>query len=140
MPLFNNEIHTAILDCTSTANHSCYISNKNPYNWNAKMKKTNFVDIILKILIILGAILVIYWFIQIMFGGSPTIEQFIIGLILAVMTLVVHLYYNAGKFNQFTEGTFPRFEKNIESSFNKTKEEMNVIKEDLNLIKKKLKI
>ena len=97
------------------------------------MKKIDFIEIILKILIILSAILVVYWFAQIMFGGSPTTEQFIIGLILAMITLIAHLYYNAGKFNQFIEGTFPRFEKSVESSFSK-------IKEDINLIKKKLKI
>jgi len=104
------------------------------------MKKIDFIDIILKILIVLAAILITYWFAQIMFGGSPTIEQFIIGLILAMVTLITHLYYNVGKFNQFVEGTFPRFEKNIESSFNKTKESINELKSDLSLIKKKLKI
>lgn len=97
------------------------------------MKKIDFVDIVLKVLIILATILVVYWFIQIIFGGSPTIEQFIIGLISVIITLIVHLYYNSGKFNQFIEGTFPRFEKNVESSFNR-------IKEDITLIKKKLKV
>ena len=95
--------------------------------------KIDYIDLILKILIVLGTLLIIYWFIQIMLGGSPTIEQFIIGLISVIITLIVHLYYNVGKFNQFINGTFPRFEKNIEISFNK-------IKEDIELIKKKLKI
>jgi len=104
------------------------------------MKKIDVVDIILKVLMILAAILVVYWFIQLMLGGSPTIEQFVIGLILALATLVIHLYYNVGRFNQFVEGTFPRFEKSVELSFLKIKEETNLIKNDLMQIKKKLKI
>ena len=75
-----------------------------------------------------------------MFGGSPTTEQFIIGIILVLVGLIVHLYYTSGKFDQFVNGTFPRFEKNIENSFNKVKENINELKQDLNLIKRKLKI
>ncbi len=48
-------------------------------------REIDFVDLILKILIVLGTILVLYWFIQLMFGGSPSFEQFNIGLILVVV-------------------------------------------------------
>ena len=110
-------------------------------------KETDYIDLIIKIFLVLATILVIYWFIQIMLGGSPTTEQFIIGIILVLVGLIVNLYYASGKFNQFVNGTFSRFEKNIENSFNKTKDDMNSlnenmlsIKDDINLIKRKLKI
>lgn len=103
-------------------------------------KKIDYFDLFLKILMVLATILVVYWFIQILFGGSPTTDQFIIGIILIIVSLVIHLNYKSGIFNQFIEGTFPRFEKDIELSFNKVKEDMNELKQDLNLIKKKLKI
>ena len=110
-------------------------------------REIDYIDLIIKVFLILATILVVYWFIQIMFGGSPTTEQFIIGIILVLIGLIVQLYYASGKFNQFVNGTFPRFEKNIESSFNRAKEDMNSLKEnmsaiksDIKLIKKKLKI
>ncbi len=110
-------------------------------------KKIDYFDLFLKILMVLATILVVYWFIQILFGGSPTTDQFIIGIILIIVSLVIHLNYKSGIFNQFINGTFPRFEKNVEQSFNRIKEDISslksdtsLLKQDLNLIKKKLKI
>ena len=74
--------------------------------------KKDYIEIILKSLIILGVILIVYWFLQLVFGGSPTLSQFNSGFIFVIVGLVVHLYYKFGMFNQFTEGTFPRFEIN----------------------------
>lgn len=96
------------------------------------MKKDIF-DLILKIIIALLALLVIYWGIQLIFGGSPTLSQFNNSLILILIGLIVHLYYKFGSFDYFINGTFPRIEKNIEHSFNK-------MKEDISLIKNRLKI
>ena len=96
-------------------------------------KKTDYFDLILKIIIVLLTILIVYWFFQLMFGGSPSLTQFNNGLILILVGLVVQLYYKFGKFSQFMEGVFPRFENNVENSFNR-------MKEDMGLIKKKLKI
>ena len=102
--------------------------------------KYDFIDIILKILIVLGTILIIYWFIQLILGNSPTISQFNTGLILVIVGLIAHLYHSTGKFSQFIEGTFPRFEKNIQVSFDRIKNDFDTIKDDMNLVKKKLKI
>ena len=102
--------------------------------------KADYFDIFLKVLTILGIILIVYWFIQLMLGGSPSLSQFNAGLIFVLVSLVVNLYYKSGKFSQFIEGTFPRFEKSMENSFNRVKEDMKEIKMGVGLIKKKLKI
>lgn len=97
------------------------------------MKNIDYFDLVLKIIITLLAILVIYWAIQLIFGGSPTLTQFNNSLILILIGLIVHLYYRFGSFDYFINGTFPRIEKNIEQSFDK-------MKEDIISIKNKLKI
>jgi len=102
--------------------------------------KIDYIDIILRVLIVSGVILIVYWFFQLMFGESPTVEQFIVGFIFVLAGLIVHLYYRSGEFSQFVKGTFPRFEKNVEGSFNRMKEDMSLLKGDMDLIKKKLKI
>jgi len=49
---------------------------------NEKMKnKIDYFEIILKIFILFGVVLIVYWFFQLMFGGSPSIEQFNMGFI-----------------------------------------------------------
>lgn len=110
-------------------------------------EKMDYFDLVLKTIIILGTVLVVYWFIQLMFGGSPGISDYNMGLILVLIGLVVHLYFKFGKSNQFIEGTFPRFEKNVESSFGRMKENMDGLKgsldglkKDMGLIKNKLKV
>tara|TARA_Y100000034_G_C6554711_1_gene239807 strand:- start:183 stop:497 length:315 start_codon:yes stop_codon:yes gene_type:complete len=104
------------------------------------MKKTDYIDIILKTIILLGVVLIIYWWFELMFGGSPPISQFNAGLIFLITGLVVHLYYKFGAFSQFSMGTFPMFEKNIEKSFIKIREDMVLIKNDMESIKNKLNI
>jgi len=95
--------------------------------------KIDYVDIVLRIVIVSGVVLIVIWFFQLMFGGSPTAEQFIIGFMFVLVGLIVHLYYRSGEFGQFIRGTFPRFERNVEQSFMR-------MKEDMDLIKKKLKV
>jgi len=102
-------------------------------------KKIDYFDLIMKIIIFLLGILVIYWVIQLIFGGSPTLTQFNNSLILILIGLTVHLYYKIGKFSHI-ENVFFKLEKNIENSFNKTKRDMNLLKQDISLIKKRLKI
>ena len=95
--------------------------------------KIDYIDIILRILIVSGVVLIVIWFFQLMFGGSPTIDQFIMGFIFVLVGLIVHLYYRSGEFSQFVKGTFPRFERNVEQSFMRMKEDMDLIKNKLNI-------
>ncbi len=62
-------------------------------------KRIDYFEIVLKTLIILGVLLIIYWFFQLMFGGSLTLEQFNVGFIFVLIGLIVHLSYKSGKFN-----------------------------------------
>jgi len=83
-------------------------------------KKSNVFDIILKIILILVAILIIYWFIQLLFGKSPTLSQFNAALIIMIMGFLVKLYREIGE-----------TKVEIRYSFNKTKEDINSIKKKL---------
>ncbi|MBS3080891.1 hypothetical protein J4221_05445 [Candidatus Pacearchaeota archaeon] len=57
----------------------------------------------------------------------------LIRIIFVIIELIVHLYYKFGAFDNFIINTFPRFERSIEKSFDR-------IKQDTNLIKDKLKV
>lgn len=85
-------------------------------------KKKNIFDIILNIIIILVAILVIYWAFQLIFGGSPGLSEFNFGLIILIGSLLIKIYREVGE-----------IKVGIRYSFSK-------IKDDMDLIKKKLKI
>ena len=51
----------------------------------SKEKPKNFFDIIVDIIIIVLSILVIYWFIQLIFGGSPGLSEFNFALIILII-------------------------------------------------------
>ncbi len=92
-------------------------------------KKINYFDLILNIIIILLAILVIYWLIQLIFGGSPGLSEFNFAAIILITSFLFKIYREIGELNVET--------KHIS---NNTKEGFKRIKEDMSLIKKKLKI
>lgn len=85
-------------------------------------KEKNIFDIILNIIIILLAILVIYWLIQLILGGSPGIGEINFALIIMMASFFIKTYREVGE-----------IKIGMRYSFNK-------IKEDMFLIKKKLKI
>lgn len=123
-----------VLDIVITFLDSVFCISQNINNRHTKMKnKIDYIDVIIRIFILLGAFLTIYWFIQLFFGGSPTLSQFNAGFIFVIIGLLVHLYYKFGLFDNFVNNTFPRFERSIEKSFDR-------IKEDIESIKKKLQI
>jgi len=92
-------------------------------------KKTSVFDIILNIVIILLAILVIYWFIKLIFGGSPGLDEFNFAIIILLGSFLIKLYREVGE-----------IKVGIKHSFINIKEDINIIKTDNNLIKKKLKV
>ena len=92
-------------------------------------KKKNIFDIILNIIIILLAILVIYWFIELIFGGSPGIGEFNFALIVVIAGVFIKVYREVGE----TKVEMKHLSLDVKESFNK-------IKEDMDLIKNKMKI
>lgn len=95
--------------------------------------RIDYLEVVLKTLIVSGVVLIVYWFFQLMFEGSPTVEQFILGFMFVLVWLIVHLYYRFGEFSQFVKGTFLGFEGNVEQSFTRMKEDLNLIKGKLNI-------
>ena len=92
-------------------------------------KKADILDIIINIIIILLAILIIYWFIQLLFGGSPGLSEFNFALIIFMTGILFKIYREVGEIKVGTKYVS-----------NGIKEGFNKIKEDISLIKKKLKI
>ena len=84
--------------------------------------KKKFFDTILDIIITLLSILVIYWIIELLIGGSPDLSEVNFALILVLATLFVKIHREVGE-----------IKISIKYSF------MN-IKTDMALIKKKLNI
>jgi len=91
--------------------------------------KKNFIDTILKVILILVAILIMYWFFQLLFGGSPTLSQFNFALIVMIAGILLKVYREIGEMKVEAKYNF----KEIKTSFIK-------IKEDIDLVKKRLKI
>ena len=93
-----------------------------------KSKKTIF-DIFLDIILILLSLLIIYWLIELIIGGSPTLSEFSFGLILILATLFIKLNREVGE-----------IKVGIKYSFNKIREDINRANNNIELIKNKLKI
>ena len=88
----------------------------------SKEKPKNFFDIIVDIIIIVLSILVIYWFIQLIFGGSPGLSEFNFALIILIIGFFIKIYREIGEIKVGMRYSFSH------------------IKEDVQLIKKKLKV
>lgn len=112
------------------------IINKNAVFWRIKMKFEKVFDFILKIIIILLGILVIIWALQLLFGGSPTLEEFNFALIILFGGIMLHLYREAGVMKNDCKNNF----LNIKNSFSSIKEDMDELKKDMGLIKRRLNI
>lgn len=102
--------------------------------------KYDYLPLILKCVVVILAVLLLYWGIQLLLGGSPTLEQYLAAFTAALIALVVQLYYRTGKLTGFVEETFPRFERIVETSFSKMRQDIISIKSDVASINRKLKI
>ena len=60
------------------------------------MKARDYFDLVLKIILILLGILIIIWILQLLFGGSPGLEEFNFALILLLAGLLIQLYREVG--------------------------------------------
>ena len=92
-------------------------------------KKISIFDAILNIIIILLTILVVYWFIQLIFGGSPGLSEFNFTLIVLLGSFLIKIHREVGE-----------IKVEMKHVFNSIKDSFINIKDDMDLIKKKLKI
>lgn len=86
-------------------------------------------DKVLSIILIVLAILVVYWLIQLLFGGSPELSEFNFALIILIIGILFKIYREIGEIKIETN----HISIGVKEGFNK-------IKEDMSLIKKKFKI
>lgn len=84
---------------------------------------------VLNSIIIILAILVIYWFIQLLLGGSLGLSEFNFAIIILMAGILFKVYREVGEIKVETN----HISIGVKEGFNK-------IKEDTLLIKKKLKI
>lgn len=96
---------------------------------NQDKKKIDIFDTILNIIIILLTILAIYWFIQLIFGSTPSVSDFNFILITILASFFIKLYREVGE-----------TKVEMKNNFSGIKNGFVNIKKDMNLIKKKLKI
>ncbi len=91
--------------------------------------RRNILDIIIDIILFFLAILIIYWVIELIIGGSPELSQFNSAIIIMLIGLLFKVYREMGEI------------KTSNNYINKSvKESFALIKQDMSLIKKKLKI
>ena len=76
---------------------------------------------------ILG-IIAIYMLLLKITGHSPTLDTILTTFIGILAMGLLNLYYHFGDFNHFIKETFPRFEKKIQESFERVKEDLTEIK------------
>lgn len=79
-------------------------------------------DIFLNIILILLSALILYWFMQLLLGGSPGLSEFSVALIILLSGFFVRMYREVGE-----------IKVGLKYSFGK-------MREDMELVKKKLKI
>ena len=100
------------------------------------MSKKNLFDVILNIVVIILSILVVYWLLQLLFGGSPSLSEFNFSLIILVISFLFKIYREMGEMKTETK----YMSKGVKEGFKNIKEDINYIKGNMDLVKKKLKV
>ena len=88
-------------------------------------KRIDYFDLFLKVIIILAAILIVYWFFQLLFGGSPTHSQFNSLLVVMIIGVLFKVYREIGEIGI-----------GIKHSFINIKKDINLVKNKLNISEK----
>lgn len=97
--------------------------------------KKNIFDILIDIIILLLSILIIYWLIKLILGGSPDLSQVNFALIIAISGILFKMYREIGEIKV----EIKHLSIGVKQGFEKVKEDMDSLKNDMALIKKKLK-
>ncbi len=100
----------------------------------SKMKKFDILELVVKIVTIVSAIIIIYWGIELLFGGSPSLSEFNSMFIVMIMGVLFMFAKSFSKFNR----EVGEMKVDVKHSFNNMKRDMGEIKNDMEGIKKKL--
>jgi len=104
------------------------------------MKVLDILDIIAKIIIVIGTVVVAYLSLQFIFGNSPDLSQINSMLIGIVVTVLFSITITFMKTFSNLNREIGEIKIGMKHSFIKVKDDMNILKNDMSLIKKKLKI
>jgi hypothetical protein len=88
------------------------------------MRKKLFGSI-LDIVIILLIILILFWFIQLFFGGSPTLTEFNFTLILMIAGFLIKLYREMGE----VKVELKHLSSDVKEGFSRVREDTRELKE-----------
>jgi len=108
------------------------------------------VDIALKVFIVGMSLLVIYWALQLLLGGSPTLDLFNIGITVALFGLFAKLNREFGEMKIHMKNGFGNVKDDmgslqsdmgsLRSDMGALQSNMKTLQGDMHLIKEKLKI
>jgi len=101
-----------------------------------RKRKLSLFDIILNIILLLLSVIVIFWMIQLILGGSPTLSEINFFLIISLGGFFIKIYRESG----INTNEIKHLSRGVKEGFERVKEDMNLLKEDTGLIKKKLKV
>lgn len=90
--------------------------------------KIDYFDLVTKAVMWILGIIAIYMLVLKITGHSPAIDAILTTFTGVIAMGLLNLYYHFGEFNHFIKETFPRFEKNIQESFERVKEDLAEIK------------
>lgn len=90
--------------------------------------KIDYFDLLTKAAMWILGIIAIYMLVLKIIGHSPTIDAILTTFTGVIAMGLLNLHYHFGELNHFINGTFPRFEKNIQESFERVKEDLAEIK------------
>ena len=99
-------------------------------------KRPDTINIIINIIIIVTAIIAIYFLIQLLLSHSPPLSQvnsMFIVMIIGILFKFVHSF-------SYLNREVGEIKVGMKRSFSKIKEDMSSLKTDMDLIKKKLKV
>jgi hypothetical protein len=77
-------------------------------------KRVDYFDLILKAIIVLATILILYWFFQLLFGGSPTHSQFNSILIVMIIGVLFKVYREIGEMKIGIKHSFINMKRDID--------------------------
>ncbi len=97
------------------------LTHKNFNHWGRGIMARSTFDTFLSILLILLSALIVYWFMQLLFGGSPGLSEFSVGLIVLLSGFFIKMYREVGEIKVTMRHSFSKMKEDMESVKKKLK-------------------
>lgn len=92
-----------------------------------KIKNIDYIDLILKTLVVVFGAIAAYWIILKIIGRSPDLSEINLILIVMLITATTNFYYKFGEF----KGKMEEFRHNTKESFSRVKDDLIQAKNDI---------